>query len=405
MEASVPIQAQDPAIEYAAQAVSPLVKGDVRLTVGDNTLSVTSLYNAGEVFFTGINELILEDYAVVVKTDDGDHVFSRMGNWLQPFYDTLFEAYNKAVLRSMFIKGDPVLTAKGRYSFVEKSLNGGGRAALRVYGNSVAALPPDLSARRVPLCFVRGIAEGDFELTLELGTGERYTFAKLGYDTAPFADAVAKQIRALRDKSLAAVRELDPSITPVQASKIAGIIPQGAAASFGQLAGIAPSFTAALESKLITTRAAEYYAVFKELCDPAKIYIGFRKDQAGTDGEETTADTPDEYLLWLIAPSPDGRFAAVEFAEADAATFIYRTSGDFSDFAGQLNRALEAIDFKREVIRMTDEELRSPENADYYMAAKRTSALRFVRSRYAGRIIHSGIEAWRRKLIEAWNST
>jgi hypothetical protein len=315
-----------------------------------------------------------------------------------------------------------------------------------VYENCVVALPHDLSARRVPLCFTGGIDKGDYALTLKLLTGESYTFAKLGYDTAQFADAVEKQIRALREKSLAAIKELDTSLTAAQASQLAKIMPEGAAAPMGQLAEIAPSFAAALESKLAETRAADSYKAFKELCDPARIWVGFKKndtaDSAGglpdmgggigsmlggltggnpmealggivggtatADGEEPEAPPPDPYLLWLIVLSPDGQYAAVEFAVQpgeSAATFVYQTCGDFTLFAARLNRALEAISFKREVIRMTDAELRKPENADYYMATKRTASLQFIRANFAGRVIHSSPEAWKRKLTELWSGT
>ena len=40
--------------------------------------------------------------------------------------------------------------------------------------------------------------------------------------------------------------------------------------------------------------------------------------------------------------------------------------------------ALEVINFKREVIRLTEEELQNSANADYLMASKRTAALRFI---------------------------
>jgi hypothetical protein len=264
----------------------------------------------------------------------------------------------------------------------------------------------------------------------------------MGYDTAPVETAIEKQIRALREKALAAAKEIDPSLTVAQASQLAKILPEGAAAQFGQIAAIAPSFVASVESKLAETRAADSYKAFKELCDPASIYVGFRKNEAtdsaagglpdmggglagmlgGLTGggenplaalgslaggdpaaDEGEPEPPPPYLFWLIAPSPNGQFVAIEFAEADSATFVYRTSGNFAVFAKQLNRALEAIDFKREVIRLSDEELCKPENADYYMAAKRTAALQFVRANFIGRVIHTGADAWRRKLAGLWN--
>jgi hypothetical protein len=444
-----PKKEQKPAVEYAARADSPLVNGDVKMTISDNALCVSALFDAVEIAFAEINALNIADYTVTISADSGDYTLSRMGNWCQPFYDALCDAYNSAVLRSLFIKGNPILTAKGDYSFTENGANGSGSAPVHVYEDNVTTLPPDLSARRVPLCAVTAIDRDDYELTLRLGTGESYTYARLGFDTATFADAVEKQIRKLREASLSAVKEIDPKLTTAQASWLAKLLPHGAAAPIGRLAEIAPSFMAALEEKLAKTRAAESYTAFKELCGAAKIWMGFRKNEAAVGAEsgllggkagglggmldgptggsnplealsglsglnglsgltggkaDGITATPDPYLLWLIAPSPDGQYAAVEFAEADSATFVYRTGGDFGGFAIQINRALEAINFKREVIRLSDEELRKPENADYRVAAKRTAALQFVRSNFAGRVIHSGVEAWKRKLMEMWGA-
>jgi len=412
-------------MEYTAQATSPLVNNEVKLVIGDAALTVASLFDTVEVSFSEINALVLADYIVTIKADSGDYVFSRMGHWGQPFYDDLCDAYNKAVLRSLFIKNSPLITANGDYTYSEGDATGHGAAHIHVYGNSVATLPPDLSARRVPLCFVSDMDKGDFELTLRLVTNESYTYAKLGYDTKVFAEAIEKQIRSLREESLAAAKEIDPGLTTTQASQLAKLVPQGAAAPIGRLAQIASSFAEALEGKIATTRAAESYAVFKELSDPGQIWVGFRKnaspkenptsgasgttndpsgdldnpagDEAG-DGE-TAAPKQDSYLLWLIAPSPNRQFAAVEFAEANSATFVYNTRGDFNGFAQQLNRALEAINFKREVIRLTDAELLQPENAVYYMAAKRTRALQFIRSNFVGRVIHSSQDKWKRNLL------
>jgi len=405
-------------IEYTARTVSPLVNGEARLVITDKALSLITPLDAMDIPFSEINSLDLTDYVVTVKADSGDFVFSKMGNWCQPFYDSLCGAYNKAVVRSLFVKGDPVVTAKGEYKYNEAFVSASGFAPVYVYENCVVVLPTDLGARRVPLCFTRGIDKGEFELTLTLDTGETYSWAKLGYDTAPFAEAVENQMRVLRGKSLAAVKEIDPTLESVQASQLAKLIPQGASASFGQLSGIASSFAEAMEEKIADTRAAEGYKAFKELCDPAKIFVGFRKNEEAEDGDtentseniealedtdgEEAAQEQDAYLLWLIAPSPDGQFAAVEFAEANTATFVYRTGGDFERFAWQLSRALEAIDFKREVIRLSDKDLRKPENADYYMASKRTAALKFIRENFVARVIHSSPETWKKKLLEHW---
>jgi hypothetical protein len=69
-----------------------------------------------------------------------------------------------------------------------------------------------------------------------------------------------------------------------------------------------------------------------------------------------------------------------------------------------LNRALEAIEFRRELISMTEQELLLQENVDYNMAAKRTAALKFVRANFVGRVIHKNPETWKRDLTKMWSS-
>jgi hypothetical protein len=127
----------------------------------------------------------------------------------------------------------------------------------------------------------------------------------------------------------------------------------------------------------------------------------------GESGEEAATDAdappPDPYILWIVTPSPSGDACAVEFAGAEdeaAATFVYRFGGSWDAFRMKLGMALEAIDWKREVIRLTDEELRKPEYDLYRMANDRCEALRFVRGCFAGRAIHRTMESWKKQVKE-----
>lgn len=402
-----------PAEQYTAIVASPILNGEARLVIDENELRIVALFGIVPVPYSKIISLTMVNYMVIVKTDSEDYIFSQLGRQCLPFFNTLSEAYNKAVVRALFIKGTPSPIVKGNYSFIEGDISSNGSASIQVYENCIASLPSNLDARRIPLCFVTGMEKKDFELILKLDTNNSYSFSKLGYDTAPFTEAVEKNIRRIREDTLSAVMEIDPSLTPLQASELSRITSLRATASLGQLTSIAPSFKKALETKLNTSHAKETYSIFKELCDPSNIWVGFRKNEntneevsnesiEGDSSKEIEETVPEPYLFWFIVPSPNLMYAAVEFAEADSATFIYRTEGNFVDFAKQLNHALEAIDFKREVIRLSDKELLLSENVNYLMASKRTAALQFIRSRFHGRIIHSNINSWKQNLLKKW---
>ncbi|MDR2698923.1 MAG: hypothetical protein LBB30_04535 [Candidatus Methanoplasma sp.] len=391
------------------------MNGEVKAAIGENSFTIAGLFDAAEVPFADIYAIEFADYVVKVRTEAGDYVFSRMGSWAQPFYDALCSSYCEAVLRAFFVSGSPVSNAVGDYLFTENGMNVGGvRAPIRVYENCITALPPNDDARRIPLCFASGLERSEYGLTLKLSTGETYVFSRMGLGTAYFTDVLEERIRALRERSISIVKDIDPTLTVAQASQISKIMPEGIAAQIGQLAAIAPSFAAAVISKISQTRAAESYKAFTELCDPAQIWVGFKEnditenaDPATGDGDPADQAPPDPYLFWMIAPSPNGQYAAVEFAVQEgesAATFVYRTNGDPVESAVRLNRALEAIDFKREVVRLSEKELRNPENADYFMAAKHTPSLQYIRANFAGRVIHSNPEAWKRGLTELWSA-
>lgn len=398
-----------PFFEYNALVSSSFINGEAKIIVGDDGLKIMALFDAAEIPYADITGLAMEDYCITLRTAGaGDIRLSRMGSWCEPFYSAALDAYNKKVLKALFISGKPALETKGAYICVEDGVVTSGAAPIQVYENCVCILPPDLGARRIPLCFVTGMEKKDYTVRLHLDTGEQFTFEKLGYDTEPFAASVEKQIRAMREKALVAVREFDPTLTAVQAASVAKLMPQGVAVPVGRLTALAPSFVAALETAIADSRAADSYSVFTEICDPAQIHIGFKQDEGrGEAGGADSSITPmvQDLMLWMIAPSPDGHACAVEFAggeNAAAATFVYSFGGSYENFAQKLNRALEATAFKREIIRLTEEELQQPQNADYRMAVQRTRAIQFVRSGFVGRAIHAGGESWKKQLLALW---
>ena len=416
-----PEKEQTPALEYTAQAVSPLVNGEVKLAVDEDGLAVTALLDAAVIPYADITALELADYAVTVKTDGGKYAFSRMGSWCQPFYDALVEAYNRKVLKALFVTDKPLLKTTGLYQYMEDGVVTTGTAPIQVHENCVCVLPPNLAARRISLCFLDAFDKGDYDISLTLITGERYTFSKLGYGHQPLSACIEKQLRALKGKALDAVKETDPSLTAAQASAIAKLMPEGAAVPIGDFATIAPSFVDALNKRVGESRIAESAGVFAKLCNPAQICVGIKRNFAGTTpptsagGMDALARLAPETnvakacedvkvkqsMMWLLAPGRKAGTAAVEFIggeETSAATFLYQFTVPWDAFWRRLNVAMEAIGFKREVIRLSDEEMQMEGQADYRMAVERNHSLRYIRTCFAGRVIHRTADSWKREM-------
>ena len=85
---------------------------------------------------------------------------------------------------------------------------------------------------------------------------------------------------------------------------------------------------------------------------------------------------------------------AVEFFTGeDAATYLYRFSGSRALFLAKLEEAMEAVGTHRELIYLSEEQV--SEKPLYRMAVKRSEAVRFLRERSNGRLIHSAQHAQR----------
>ncbi len=127
---------------------------------------------------------------------------------------------------------------------------------------------------------------------------------------------------------------------------------------------------------------------------------GFSETQ-NTSSREPTALHDEPYTIWMIAPAPRKKVCAVEFAgetEEAAATFVYQYEQSWEEFVLELNMALDAIDFKRQIITMSEEDLAKPENIDARMAVERNKNLQRVRNSCIGRVIHSNQSAWQKKI-------
>jgi hypothetical protein len=381
------------AMEYTAQVESERIRGEAKLTLEDDGILLSALFDAHYLAYADINAFEIRNYTIHIAAETGTFTFMGLGSLCGAFFDALYAAYNKKVRKALFADGVPLFHTQGPYSYREDEKAAQGTALIEVYENCILILPPDDGGRRIPLCFTCGLDQADFGLTLVQDTGERYTFHRLGHDAGAFTECIEKRLHILRENAMNAVREIDGTLHGHQISAIAKIMPEGAAAPMHRLYAIAPSFIKALESKISESRVAGEYQIFKENFDPMEICAGMKSHRSG-EGTEN--------ILWLMVPGKNFSMAAVEFAageETAAATFLYKIDGDWEKVWRKLNHAMEAVRFRREVIRLTDEELQQAAYADYAMAARRNGALQFIRRHFAGRVIHSSPRQWKQALL------
>ena len=423
---------------------SVIVNGEAEIAVLEDGFTLVSTLDATRVSWAEVVRLHCEDYVVHINTKTSQYDIFKLGQNTEPLYAHMLAAYGAKVRKALFVRGSVAVRAKGNAGAVQG-------VPIEVYGDCILSLPPDLSARRLPLCFVTGFIDESFSIKVSTLDGKETVYSRLGYDHDPVSGAVKDALMKLRQKTVDNITELAPQVTAEQAAGLARLLPDGLAAPIGTIRRISPQFADALEAKIAKSRAAETYDVLRGISGWDEVCIGFKKNdmsafgaqpgapgdgggaegagslmsalakgladgaEAGSladgvaagilpdgavseDGVEGTGQPPDPYMLWLIAPTRDKSACAVEFAGAadeSAATFVYRFSGDWDAFRIKLGMALEAISFKREIIRLSDSELERSENADYRMANDRNEAVRFVRASFVGRAIHRSLDSWK----------
>lgn len=384
-------------MEFNGVVSSNELKGKARVVIDVDAVTIETADRALSLSYADVIELKAMDYAVALATGNETYTISRLGYDTDAFYQQVLAAYNAKVLESLFVSGTPLIEAKGCYSFSAEGRTSLGSAVIQLYERCLVLLPANLDARRIPLCFTTKIEADDFCITYTLDNGDSYTVSRIGYDTEPLEKRSSEQLHSLMERALCQVRALDSSLSEQQAGDAAVLLMEGVAASLGELSAISDTLVAAIEAQIGTSRIANYYQILNEYCDVAEMAFGFREDVGFARCDEQS------YLIWLMAPSRDNNVCAVEYAgaqEVAAATFIFEFSGEWDRFRRGLNHAMEAIDFRREVISLSDEELRQPQNERYRMAIERNQSLAYIRSCYRGRVVHRSEESWRKEIAQ-----
>ena len=415
----------------------PLFAQECRIVLETDGLVFAGRFQQVDVMYGEITAIHLADYLLTLTTDSGRFTISRMGQKLQWLYEKLYAAYNDAVLEALKITGTPLLEITGEYIAEEEGMVHRGSAQIRLYEDCLCILPPNENARRLPLCFLKDAVVRSYTYELQMHSGERICLSKLGREMDILDRQMTEQLHKLGKKTLEWQKEVAPDISSMQAAYVAGLMPYGRGAQFQKIVEMAPGFSSAIDKQMKESRMAKTYPWLLELCGGQDFWTGIlpapnqdsllgnmeclqdgNLDLSKLSGllnankDESTSETmPEkktETVLWMLVPDKAKRIAAVELSLTEneaAATYIYRIPGAWEDFAIQIDRALEAGEFDRQLIQLSEEQLRLPENLGKRMLVKRTPALELLRKQFAGRAIHTSMDRWKKDIETCCNNT
>lgn len=391
----------------------PLADGPCRVALDAEHLVIA---REGEpalsLYYSDIEHLAAAAHEVRLTLFDGPvYTLYFLGTYYGQFVADLHRKRSAQLTRNLLmLDAEPQKEFRGAYSFQAPD----GRAhadqtcTITLYRSTLVVEPGsgdpwnlaynDITAMRFD--------PGPYHLELRLDLGERVTFAMLGPRFSELEKEIRRLTAALQERTARLLGErLNASTAGKSLAAVAAVLLQGKAVPRPAVEAAAPGLWPDLEALLFTGEHdevdAERQAGFGHLSRLAArehVYIGLREPF------DSTEENP-RPLFWFIIAYPERQVMAVEVTnESGYATYLYRMEGPVDHAVRELNRAMVALNFRREVISASERELESERMARYRVALRKLPHVRRLRGLFIGRVAHTTEEAWRRGVEAGLNS-
>ncbi len=325
---------------YSCRVSCDRLEAEAECMIGGEALSVRTKGGGMQVDYSDLSDIRLIDYRVVLETAGGKVEISSLGRQTEDFFENLWEAYGERSREALFVASEPLYAGEGDYAYTEQGFEAHGIAKVALYPDCLCIFPHDDRARRIPLCFADAPEAADFWISLRLDTGDIYRVGRMGRSF----DAVSEKIVTLQQKV-----------------------------------------------------AQRWRKAHKELADDLSARLGadaegYRRMESLGCRMVTGLYSLEDESFWF-AGIRDGKAAVEWVTQEQTATYLYTFDTDEAVFERSLRHALESAALHREVI-YTDLDGKPL----YRMTVRRSYHLRFLRDRFAGRIIHNS--SWPERLWE-----
>ncbi len=397
-----------------------LEEGETQIGLeGEN---LTLLHASGDGFHVELRDIAdisADDHKISVLLHSGQEmILSRLGYRYKDAHRELILARNEVILKDLLM-GETLqaggIKAQADFPDKEKRVQIQSPCEIRLYETALVFLPQNAEVTRIPYSFIQSVEEANYTLMLVLVSGEQVTFSKAG----PHFDHLKASLSAAMNKMLLSaqetLRELMPFLPSMEIRDASRLLKEGRAVEKKELVNVSPGLWEELEKNIAVFGMEEYYAYLKGLSsDPDYVYAGLKKGLMGGQAG---------LYLWFMLPiyhndpRKPGNAVVLEASGSDGsgrATYFFRifprgeyrsglkpetlkkSSANCSEF---INRAMLTINFRREPVYISQEQLKEPRFKQYQFSIKRLPELRELRSRFIGRVMHHSLAQWQQDTL------
>lgn len=409
-------------VSYFLDDVSGQVlgKGDAQARLEEESISILPRF--GEPLFFSLRD-ILEisegDYKIhLTLTSKEKLTIFNLGYKHEDFLRVLSRLRNEMLLKDMLMH-ETLKKSGAEAEFVYFDDGGNekqrGKCEPRLYETAVVVIPEKEELVRIPYSDILEIRDENFTLVITTDFGEKFVFSEMGRQFDPFTKTLSDLINELSLKVQSSLKELLPKSDPSVIRRAARFMKEGKAARRADIESISPELWVELGKKLEVAGIKEEYDFLKSLSQQQKLCIGLKRGLLG--------DLTGEYIWFLIPlystnPNEPGNAVGMEAISGEGggkATYFFRIVSrknypnfkrledlhrEVDNFIKRMNRAMLAINFRREPIYLPDERLEEPQYQKYKFAIAKIPALRELRQLFIGRVIHSSPEQWKQDVMD-----
>ena len=345
-----------------------------------------------------------------------------LGYKYEDFFRNFSNLNNEVILKDLLMNETihkSGVAADLGYINADKAEKALGQCELRIYETGAVIISGDGNFIRIPYNDLARIHIDSYKLILDTDYDDSYVFSKMGKELDTCFKMLNDLIKAISVKTQLSLQELLPVFDSSVIRKIARLMKDGRAASHMNIDAISPGIWTELEKKLVTFGIKEEYDYLATLGQPERICIGMKRGLMG----DLTGD-----YIWFLVPifsvdnTQPGNAIAMEATAVEGsgkATYFFKITdpGIYKNFKNQeelqtavdkslkqLNRDLITVNFRREPIYLTDEQLNSTTYVAYRRAVSKVPALQELRRLFIGRVIHNSPEQWKEGVAQLLKS-
>ncbi|HEV8493561.1 MAG TPA: hypothetical protein VGR76_14895 [Candidatus Angelobacter sp.] len=388
-----------------------------------------------------LDAVIAADYEIRLPLYTGSVVLLRQfGKAYETLSHDLLEAFRQRTLQCLLLEDlKEIARFDGNFELaIADTTPRSGAAEFRLFKSNLAVLPVASQGFQWRLADVDSVSfdPDTYQVTLRAGQ-DVLKASKLAKRTEEFAASVKDASSALATQSAQALHSAFPFLTPDQLQAAAALLREGHSAAVARLTAIHPKFAAGLAANAVDHDLKPYYDDLLARTAKDTLFAGFKlirpedsgggESGSGSETEDAGGDrsAPDsdsggeETLYWFYFPiagknGPANLVAWEASSQGGRATYFFRfvdsaREAELADPAHspatlegalrRLDRVLGMLNFRRRPIYLSDDELeRDAKFHRYAIAARRIPELREVRAAFAGRAVHSSLEAWQEQV-------